>query len=774
MKLEICLSIKRKKTLNDISCDYSSLINRKFKKEGDQEIDLNSNYFKIMHILSFLYILVFICYLITPIQQRITNLTSFTTFFNFIFSFSHYEKKLNNDVSIVNVTRSFLPKGRYWLDNRDDPIYPLVHGDINAFCAYNKNEPICQNKTQEKSIKVNSKIKKMPNIYFMIIESFNPFSYLINDDFIDEHSVLHPTDKRYYVTDTPYYNAKILPNLAKYAKEGIVFSGLASQGLPTLSGMHSLFTGVPPSQSIMNVVDSIDAHVDDFPSHLHEMNEYRTFYATPSDFTYDGLHHWLTRRGSIEEAKIRLHCDDASDLFDDPIQQKLMKKKPNLKKCSKEEIDNLIQSKKIKSFPKWFDYMVGFFPDENQSKLLNITEPVLKESEWISDRVMAKEIQLTWKQQKEYLKRKNIEKPILGVTINMETHIPYYGFDNRDQYEAIKTNSYPFTSGHKKSRFIRVNKYTDEHYIGGMIDFLKREDNNTIVVVLGDHGTRDVPARNSFKKHKIHLTEKTVLSNDCYDKSSGIDSLFITSGAILYLGDDEEVKKELKLDFLKGKTIKVATDHNDLVYTIMELISHFQNKPLPPTHRLGRNLIEFSEDIINTLNSNSNGTLNLIQKLNNESWQSISYISYQLEYKKGAELLRTHSDGPNGAHYYSVAAFPTCLKKSETYNTKSVDEKSKRMFKKMTDYLNVNNYLLYHNRVFNYNFRNEDCIEKGSCKLPPQMNHLIIKDKCFFTVLFGIPITVGIICYVIIYNIRRIWSDSFEENQDKMAQDQDI
>ena len=79
------------------------------------------------------------------------------------------------------------------------------------------------------------------------------------------------------------------------------------------------------------------------------------------------------------------------------------------------------------------------------------------------------------------------------------------------------------------------------------------------------------------------------------------------------MGDVYRVKKELKIYKLRGKTVKVATDHNDVIYTILEILSRLKNKSLPPTSRLGRNLIDFSEDIINTLNSE--GPSKLIQNL---------------------------------------------------------------------------------------------------------------------------------------------------------------
>lgn len=152
--------------------------------------------------------------------------------------------------------------------------------------------------------------------------------------------------------------------------------------------------------------------------------------------------------------------------------------------------------------------------------------------------------------------------------------------------------------------------------------------------------------------------------------------------------------------------------------------------------------------IIKTLNnktSNSDGKSNLIQKLNDQNWQSISYLSYQIEYKRGSEFIRTHSAGPDQAHYYNVSSFPTCIKRNNEKDKKLGGDNAKRMFYEMVDYLNVNNYLLYHNRVFNYSFKNEKCIKNGFCELPPKLEHIKLHDKRLFVFLFGFPVLTAII-----------------------------
>jgi hypothetical protein len=94
----------------------------------------------------------------------------------------------------------------------------------------------------------------MPNIVLMIIESLNPSTYLIDEEFIDETSASRKGDPQYYISDKPFYNKEYAPYLRALAAEGVTFSGMNSLGIPTYSGWHSLLTGLVPSQNYMNIV----------------------------------------------------------------------------------------------------------------------------------------------------------------------------------------------------------------------------------------------------------------------------------------------------------------------------------------------------------------------------------------------------------------------------------------------------------------------------------------------------------------------------------------
>ncbi|OHT15205.1 hypothetical protein TRFO_14400 [Tritrichomonas foetus] len=747
--------------------DCSFLINKKYNMYHLDD-DFDNPFFKTIHILAAAYLTLIVAYFHVPTRHILSEFTCFPTTFNLMMSITHHDQRIDPNIDILNITRRYLPKGRYWIDNRNDTIYPLVHGDLKAFCAYNNDDPKCANITFNQNtilgdthVKQSSEGEKepeysLPNIAFLIYESLNPFSYLIDDDFLDEQSLLNSADKKFYITDTPYYSRKVLPNLHKFASSGITFSGLASQGLPTLSGWHSLMTGISPSVSYMNIVDGIRMHVDDLPSHFHDEN-YRTFFISAQTFDFDGMNNWVYRRSAEEEAAIQLKCENYTDTLDDPIQRELMvNQMPRLKKCTEKEIKE--RAMKMQSFPKWFDYVTNYFPDTNQSEILGLNRRTLKKLNWQSDRIVSRQYLTHWKQQKDIVQRKNKKQPLFGMALNVESHIPYIGYDHDAFYDQISPRLSRFSEEHKKQRFIRVNKYTDKYMIGNVINHLKKEDNHTIVIAVGDHGTRDVPIRRKNSK----ITEKTFFSGDCFHNPSGIDSMFITSGTIMYLGDDQRVKDVLKLDKLKGKTLKVATDHNDLTYTLMEILARLKNTTLPPTHKLGRNLIDFSEDIIETLNND--GTRGVVKMLKDMNWQSLSYLSYQLEYKKGSEFIRSHSSGFEGAHYYDIASFPTCLKRKGVAERKLGGSNAKRMFKEMMNYSSAQAYLNSNNRVYNYAFRDTKCIENGNCTLPGKLDPIYFHDSSFFVIIMLIPILVSFAITLLFCSIKRFLIKKAHDN----------
>ncbi|OHT09602.1 hypothetical protein TRFO_21495 [Tritrichomonas foetus] len=707
------------------------------------EIEFNNFAFKIFHVLASLHIIFVICYIFSPNDKRFLNLSSLPNNFIFPYALLHLERHISKQTkkNIPQITRTYLPKGRYWIDNRENPIYPLVHGDLAAYCAYNshdehnnsKNDPMCEVIPKQKPI------TKAPNVAFVIYESFNPFTYLIDDEFIDEHVEIDSKDPRKILTSTPYYSRNIMSHFREYSKQGITFSGMSSSGLPTISGWHSMMTGVPPSQSFINMIDGIDAHVDDVPSHFHDDN-YRTMYISTSPFEFDGKQHWVWRRSAEEEAKNQLRCNDAfSDLNNDEIQKELMGDTfPELRQCTDEEIQKFVEDHKLKkSYPKWFDYHANYFPNQKQATLMNLSKKTLRNSHWQCDRILSAQFQLHWKQQKQHLKE---GQSLFALTMNADPHHPYNGFDAPEYYDPIPANLSRFSIKHKKSRFFRVNKYSDKYFIDNIVSFLQKEDPNTIVVIVGDHGTRDIPHR----EKDGYITKKARLEDRCYNEPTSADSLFNTAATLLYLGNDQQVKEALKLNKLAGKTLKIATDHHDLTYTLMDIIARIKGESVPPTHKLGRNLIDLADSINEKLYENKYSTQEIFDMLEEMDWQSVSYVSHQIDYRRGSKFIRTHSNSPKNSYYKEGITFPTCVKKVGTKESKK-NKKATKMFHDMGNYFVAHNYLFSKNQVYNYAFRDTKCIEKGFCELPGKLPDLSYNDGN----VINIPIIAGIVSLVL-------------------------
>jgi hypothetical protein len=309
--------------------------------------------------------------------------------------------------------------------------------------------------------------------------------------------------------------------------------------------------------------------------------------------------------------------------------------------------------------------------------------------------------------------------------MNIEGHMPYHGYDRDEFYDPIPPEIGFASVEHKKARYLRVNKYADRWAVGETIRFLRENDNNTIVFLTGDHGTRDVPIR--WKNSRI--TNRTVFSGDCVGGSSGCDSMFTTTGVISYLGNDPRVLKRLGLDVLKGKTLKFGTDHTDLIYTLLDITSKLQGREMKPTHRRGRNLIELGQAMVGKKYEEQ------LKMLDESNWTGLSFVTGQLDYRKGAKNLRVHPADPNGAHLYDAVTFPTCMKLLDDPEMELAGSKAYPMFTEMFEYLNVENYLTSLNKVYSYGFRNGTCIEEGHCTFPKENEDFRITSEGLYLVL---------------------------------------
>jgi hypothetical protein len=208
---------------------------------------------------------------------------------------------------------------------------------------------------------------------------------------------------------------------------------------------------------------------------------------------------------------------------------------------------------------------------------------------------------------------------------------------------------------------------------------------------------------------------------------------------ISYLGDDERVIRALHLDVLKGTTMKMATDHSDLIYTMYDVVSRLLGHEMKPTHQRGRNLMELGHSLLGKKYEEQ------VKKLDESNWVGLSFLTHQLDYRRGAKNLKVHPADPGGAHLYHVVSYPTCLKLKDDPEMKVGGPNVSDLYKEMFEYLNVENHLTSLNKVYSYGFRDGACIEKGNCTFPgPNEDFRATSEGLWIAFLF-IPLLVAFI-----------------------------
>jgi arylsulfatase A-like enzyme len=727
-----------------------------------------SSLFIVVHILMVFHLLAVALFLFFPANRRLPWFSVRPVSYNLMVCMTHYERWMPRwkRELFPKTARTFLPAGRFWLDGRDRPAFPAVHGDLPAFCAYNRDAQNCRGFAPTPSP---TPVPNPPNIVLLIYESMNPATYLIDGEFLDEQARSTIEGPDFLVSETAFYDRKVVPALRALAKEGITFSGLSAHGLPTFSAFHSLLTGVVPSQTYMNTVDGAPAHTDEIPSFLRAEG-YRTMCVTAGPLVWDSLDNWAFRRSAVEEALITMRCEEGyGDLLGDPIQDALTPR-PAMVDCSQREAEVKRMARRFagSDFPKWFDYIASYFPNERQARVLNVSIENLAFHDWSPDRVTTRQFQLHWRQQRALLDRTNqSNKPIFGILLDVDAHTPYRGWDSEQFYEPIDKSISPWGEEHKRARYRRVNQYVDSYFVKETIDFLRREAPNTIVVLTGDHGTRDMPIR----RKNSHVTNRTVFSGDCVDGTSGVDSLFVVSGVISYLGDDPAVKAALQLDKLGGKTIKIPCDHNDLMYTLMDVTSQLNGHSVPPTSRRARSLFNLSSTLIDDIAKGGNKAA--LEKIDATKWQSLSVLSHQLEYRNGSQMFRTHPIDLEGGHYYSHASYPTCLKGEGAPEMKLGLGNATWMGESMFNYLDSENHMFAMNELFHYRFRDRLCIEKQDCALPQRNRPVMFNDASFYLSVVGVPALAGVAGFWIV-GLFYVHDWTYERKKRRYSEDMEL
>ncbi|CAL6034537.1 Sulfatase [Hexamita inflata] len=562
-----------------------------------------------------------------------------------------------------------LQTGYDWIDQRSVPEYPTVYAPKKTVCAYNGNLSYCPNLLEPVQ-----QAYDPPNIVVVIIESFTPSPLMIDT------AVAKSSDS---IVSGPLYKETYLPNLRALSEQSVSFASLSSSGLPTVFGWHSLITGELPYSDSLNMVQSIYNDVDDFPSFFRAQN-YHTLYVSPSDFNFDGKHNWLLRG------------------------RPLKKKDPE----------------RLSEFPLWFDDVYQYFPTDQQAVQLNVDASKFKT--WTPDRITSAQLKYHFD---EAAKK---GKPVLGVWATVETHMPFNGQDELKYYEPFK-----FGKGvegndkmkEKSDKYMTVAKYAD-HYIGDVIQHLKTTNNNTILVIVGDHGAREVPL---FKDVFVDPKDPDSVHYDdsCNHQPFSNDQLFATSAVISYLGDNPTIKSNFAP--LINKVIKAPTDHHDLIRTLYDFAEDATQKKLPSS-RNGRNLMDLGKNLT---------TSTPLRK----HW-SLRATNLHSELATESTMYRYHSLGPYGQEFKGI--YPTCVFEGEER-----PDINDGLYHQFAEYHRFFDYLQRNNKQFSYKFRNEACVYPAVCDFPENQKAFNRNDALLYAVIFaagglGLGILISLIGFGII------------------------
>ncbi|CAL6051533.1 Sulfatase [Hexamita inflata] len=558
-------------------------------------------------------------------------------------------------------TQNQLKSNEDWLDQRNVPEFPTVYAEKSIVCSYNPNIEYCQQQLNEYTSPQDA-----PNVVLVVVESFSPGPMMLENNVVQSQTS---------IVDGPLYKQQFLPHLRSLSESGVSFASLSSNGLPTVFGWHSLMTGEIPYSNSINMAQSVFNDVDDFPSYFKQQG-YHTMYVSPSSFKFDGKHNWLFRGREVLD--------------------------------SEEQLNHM---------PLWFDDVYQYFPNETQLNELNLEASQYQT--WIPDRITASQFISHFEQAKT-----NQSAPVLGVWATVDTHMPFSGQDDNKFYEQFKFGEgiSGFGSNKRVDRYSTVVKYTD-HYIGQVVDFLRNNYNNTVVVVLGDHGAREVPSYRNSTVDKMDPFS-ALYDDSCNDLPFSNDQQFTTSAVISYLGDDSYIKQ--LFEPIYQKVVKVPTDHQDMIRTLYDIVEQSTGKHLASS-RNGRNLFELTQNLM------SNTLL--------RSHWSLRSTHLHSELATQDTIYRFHSLGARGQVFSGI--YPTCV------TNESRDNISKLQFKQFSNYQKFFDYLQRNNKQFNYQFRNESCVYPTVCRFPnshQSYNENMPKSIICSVIIFGVCL--GVFLYV--------------------------
>lgn len=628
---------------------------------------------------------------------------------SYLFSTSVTFERFQNGMShnkIKSLLRRYLPSGRKWLDNRKSGKFYSVHAGPEAYCAYNNDDIECKNMAPKEPTDSNKSYNNtgdLPNVIILAIESFTMYQDAMNDDFLMEH-VNRNTNGALYYSNLSYGKQSIFPHLTQEFENTIAFSGTSSFGYPTCSGFHGLLTGLYPSQSRLNVKTTGLKSYNDYGAMFRSLG-YKTLLSKM--LYYDGFRAHAFRKSSSDESKIRMGCKSSYNVFDDdPLQVKINSLKSNYKfgQCNSKKVNILTKLLERHNLdqPASFDYFVDYLVPEQHSDLYGISSNNFSTSHSQYSRIRSATVIAHYKQLKRVY---GANTPVMMTSLTYDTHFLFFEPDT--QPHSIEVN-YSDSSSKYISQHIRALKYTDRYYIKNLIDFIKNNDNNTIFIVTGDHGLRFPPLIS--KNENIKMSRNTIF---------GHDSMYVVPTFLLYFGDNPKLKELLKFDQLRSKTFKFAIDHNDVIYSLINIIANLSYTEIPPSTYQSRNIFELASNAL--LDDGKNNYFN--DYLYKDNWFSLSYSQIYIESTLGNITFKANVHNHANMLVFKNVSYPLLiLGKNDTEEANPLVNvsvgKKYSMLKDYFNVLNAENYILYQNMKYHKAFLERSCVEKGNCVWP--------------------------------------------------------
>ena len=574
------------------------------------------------------------------------------------------------------------------------------------------------------------------DIVMLIVESFSPSSAFVDDD-IEQIFQSDPNNLIYKFENaddpnrqgpTGYYNKDVLPNLHELSGSGsfVVFPGVSSMSLPTINGWFSLVTQTS-SWGSSGTIDGMYLHTGDIFTVTKSMG-FETLYLAPSPLGFDGKDGVMYKLSAEHEAiakellKIKKNKKQYKALIDNNWSFTPEQWEDTERIYEKIKGDSLYNNIRpldtvVYSFPykELMEDVEGYLEDRHSLSEADVDYHVPStKSSWVCDRITSLEFLYYFQHFEEGDLRCEIDRvlmakrgetegprsyPIFATYANVGTHTPFLGFDDNNKAEGY-SESTPLDK-----RYSRALHMMDRYQIGRTIDFLKKRERDSVVVIVGDHGARTTDLGTNTNTH-------------CRAFDLGGEQFYTTSAMIGYIkGTREGERRNMFLDKygdLLGTIYNGPADHTDLTATLISIASMDVDRDgsrlyIPPNPSTGRNLFEVmrsyeNEGELHRNNFFSYSMVALEKEIRYEN-EGIGYVLRgHANSHKDHIVLKTGGEGANGALIY-----PSCRDEGGELSEDLEDEVSYILdtFERRRNFVQ---YIIGHDRIFHPEFITSDAL----------------------------------------------------------------